>query len=210
MKRVVFTAGHGPAGKDPGARFPATGTPLIVEHDEALLWVSRIASAFNRLGGDAVVLEGNDLEALPKTIAWINRLTPKAEAAIEIHFNDARDQAGRQVGRGCETLYHPTSKRGQAIAIVIQQALAPLFPPDRGAVEGWLKGDRPGVVDYPGDHDGDEHLGGYLVQTNCPAVIVEPEFVVNHGKIRQHRDEACAAIARGLRALEFGTRGAAP
>lgn len=202
MRRVVLTAGHDPSAS--GARFPQTGVPLIVEHDEALLWVARIAEAFRALGGDAVVAPSASIEKLERTIAWINALAPKAEAAVEIHFNDARTADGRQVGRGCETLYHPDSKRGEAIALAIQGVLGDLLPPNRGAVHGWLKGDRPGVVDYPGDHDGDEKLGGYLVQTNCPAVIVEPEFVVNHAKIRQHRDAACVGIAQALRALEFG------
>lgn len=198
MKRVVLTAGHDPARS--GARFPQTGTPLIVEHDEALLWVSRIAVAFQALGGTPLVLPSAGLEALPKTISWINGLNPKAEAAVEIHFNDA-SAGGRQVGRGCECLIAPKSVVGKRVGDAIQAVLAQHFQPDRGCHDGWLRGDRPGVVDYPGDHDGDEHLAGYLVETNCPAVIVEPEFVVNHARIREHRDACCIGIARALWAL---------
>lgn len=199
MKRVVLTAGHDP--RATGARFPQTGTALIVEHEEALLWVARIATAFRQLGGEPIVLDGNSLEALPKTIAWINKLSPRAEAAVEIHFNDARTADGRQVGRGCETLTAPKSVVGKRVGDAIQAVLARHFTPDRGCHDGWLRGDRPGVVDYPGDHDGDERLAGYLTETNCPAVIVEPEFVCNHARIREHRDACCIEIAEALRAL---------
>lgn len=199
MKRIVLTAGHDPAAR--GAAFPSAGVPVFVEHEEAIVWVARIASEFTRLGGDALVLPSNNLEQLVKTIHWINGLNPRAEAAVEIHFNDARTADGRQVGRGCETLIAPKSVVGKRVGDAIQAVLAQHFQPDRGCHDGWLRGDRPGVVDYPGDHDGDERLAGYLIETNCPAVIVEPDFVVNHVRIRAHRDACCIGIARALRAL---------
>lgn len=199
MKRVVLTAGHDP--KEHGAVFLDTdGSPLFVEHFEARAWVQRIALEFKALGGEPLILGENrlDLEALARTIEWVNRLSPRAEAAVEIHFNDCKDANGKHVGRGCETLYAPGSKVGKPLAEALVNAIAPMFAPNRGAHDGWLRGDRPGVIDYPGDHDGDERLAAYLIQTNCPAVIVEPDFVVNHANIRAHRAAACKAIAAAL------------
>ena len=42
--------------------------------------------------------------------------------------------------------------------------------------------DRPGVVDYPGDVDGDENKDAFLALTNCPAVITEAYFLDNESE----------------------------
>ena len=58
--------------------------------------------------------------------------------------------------------------------------------------------DRPGVIDYAGDVDGDEIIDYFLRKTMCPALIIEPEFVQNYDLILQTKTEGILALAEGL------------
>jgi hypothetical protein len=70
--------------------------------------------------------------------------------------------------------------------------------PDRGAKEGWYKMDRPGVIDFYGDEDGDEMPDYFLRKTNCPALILEPEFIQQYGHIKNSRKVGTQAIAAAI------------
>ena len=130
-------------------------------------------------------------------VRFINEHARTNDMAVEIHFNSAVVN-GTHVGKGCETLYFPGSEHGKALANLIQDKLKEVFPPDRGAKEGWYRMDRPGVVDYDGDVDGDEKIDYFLRKTNCPAVIVEPDFIHRSSRLMMERFRGCSAIARAL------------
>ena len=114
--------------------------------------------------------------------------------ALEIHFNSAAVPGVK----GSETLYAPGSQRGSKIARIVQCHLAKQYPPNRGIKEGWYRMDRPGVIDYAGDTEGDEIIDYFLRKTKCPALIVEPEFIQNHRKITSTRLDGITQLAEGL------------
>lgn len=58
--------------------------------------------------------------------------------------------------------------------------------------------DRPYIEDYPGDIEGDEKPNFFLQYTNCPAVILEPDFVSQLVNIAEKEDSACIAIAESI------------
>lgn len=158
------------------------------EHEEAQRWVDLIyAEVFAEV--PVILVPGGTLK---DKVSFINGLS-NCDVAVEIHFNAA---GGR--GDGSETLYCPGSVRGRRIAGVVQTAVASVMTPDRGVKEGWYRMDRPGVKDYEGDVEGDEKPDYFLVQTRCPAVILEPEFIHNQTVINQFRDLTCEKIARAL------------
>ena len=136
---------------------------------------------------------------LKKKVKWINK--HNADLAVEIHFN----ACGGCKAKGSETLYYPYSTRGKKVAEIIQKYLGDVCPPSRGVKEGWWGMDRPGIEDYPGDVDGDEKPDFFLKYTNCPAVIVEPEFIHNVSVIEERREYGsyvlAAAIAEAADAL---------
>jgi N-acetylmuramoyl-L-alanine amidase len=184
---LILSPGHYPA--DPGACFQA-GQRLYCEHGEALDWVHRIA----HYARQRVMVDIAPGLWLGDKVRWINRHAPRAELAAEIHFNSDPKRAGR----GSETLYCPGSEAGALAARIVQGSMAGLFPPDRGAIEGWYRMDRPGHVDYPGDVEGDERVDYFLKATACPALILEPEFIHNRQKLHDQRDTACERIAEAL------------
>jgi hypothetical protein len=160
------------------------------EWKEAVLWRDAIVAA---IGPEkAMAVPDGTLRA---KVAFINAGSPRA--AIEIHFNSAIVD-GEHVGAGAECLYYPGSLAGGLLATALQDELVRLFRPDRGTKAGWHRQDRPGVVDYQGDVDGDEVLIYFLRKTSCPAVVLEPEFIHHIEKIRRHRDAACQAIAGAM------------
>ena len=128
-------------------------------------------------------------------VKFINTAGPAA--AIEIHFNSAK-VGGQHVGNGCETLIYPGSHRGRMLAEHVQDAMAALFQPSRGIKEGWYRQDRPGVVDYQGDVEGDEKIDYILRKTTCPTIIIEPEFIHHFQSIQEKRKKACTAIANAI------------
>ena len=191
---ILISAGHH-APVDPGACFGE-----FCEHAEALSWVRAIVQYLHDDGVDAGMVP---VGPLPEKVEFINRYS--ALLAVEIHFNSAKDSAGKNIGRGCETLYHPKSPSGRILAQALHDALAPIFPPGRGAKEGWYRQDKPGHVDFQGDIDGDEKLDYFLAVTHCPAVIIEPQFIHLKDDIRAREVEGCLAIAACLSALAHGT-----
>lgn len=179
---ILLSAGHHPLAK--GASYNGH-----TEHDEAILWVSEIANLIRGRMRVDVVPTG----PLGGKVKWINAQAG-ARLVCELHFNS--DESKRQ--HGSETLYCPGSWSGKAVAVAVQQAIGGLFPPSRGANEGWYRMDKHGRVDYPGDVDGDEKLDYFLEATNPTAIIVEPEFIYNWSVIQDRRHPACAALADAL------------
>ena len=179
---ILISAGHNPSAK--GA---CNGD--ICEWDIAINWIEiiskhlTIADVPNR-----IVPTGK----LSDKVSFIN--SKKPDIAIELHFNSNINAAGS------ETLYYPGSKKGKELASTIQGEFVNncIFMPDRGIKEGWYKMDRPGIVDYSGDVDGDETIDYFLRKTSCTAVIVEPQFIYNLKNIEQHESLGCLSIATGL------------
>lgn len=183
MSKILISAGHHPAA-------PGVKNGDFVEHPEAVVWRDVLGQI---LGEEAVIVPTGYLR---DKVAFINRHDP--DLAVEIHFNayarwedadaDGVVDEGEliQLGRGSETLYYPGSSKGRKTAEAIQQELARVFPPNRGAKEGWYRTDPKFGPDF------------FLAKTRCPSVIIEPEFVANAEKIRHHRSSGCAAIARGI------------
>jgi len=64
---------------------------------------------------------------------------------------------------------------------------------DRGVKEGYYQMNKAKGVDY------------ILRATNCPAIIIEPEFVQCSENILDKREEACKAIAETLSKFTFTT-----
>lgn len=174
MSKVFIAAGHYPAA--PGAGFEG-----FFEHDEAAQWVSSIVALDAELFS---VVPVGDLKAKAR---WINARARAGDIAVEVHFNSAMNAAGAHIGSGSVTLYMPGSEEGKSLAGVCQSALASVFPPDRGVVEGWYRGDRERGAYY------------FLEKTICTAVILEPEFVHHKDIIVARRDACCYALFSALR-----------
>lgn len=191
---ILVSAGHHAPG-DPGACFES-----FCEHAEAMSWARALVAYLRDDGIDAAMVPAGPLK---KKVEYINSYLPTL--AVEIHFNSAKNAEGRHIGRGCETLYHPKSPAGRIAAQAMHDALAPIFPPGRGAKEGWYRMDKPGHVDYVGDVDGDEKIDYFLAATHCPAVIVEPQFIHLKTHIRVHAMEGCRALAECISSLVHGT-----
>lgn len=192
---IFISAGHH-APADPGACFGG-----FCEHAEALSWSRAIVQYLHDMDVDAALVPPGPLTA---KVAYINNHSPVL--AIEIHFNSAKDSTGKNIGRGCEALYHPKSPPGRLLANALHDALAPIFPPGRGAKEAWYRQDKPGHADYPGDVEGDERLDYFIASTRCPAVIVEPQFIHLKDDIRARGLDGIRAIAGCLIDLAHGTK----
>ena len=159
------------------------------EHGESLVWSLMVT---DKLADpiECVMVQG---ESLTEKVAIVNE--KQCDLALEIHFNSV---AGGGVS-GSETLYYPGSERGKEAAIIMQKhVVAAMQNPNRGVKEGWYKQDRPGIVDWYGDEDGDETPLYFLKATNCPALILEPEFIQQYGHIKNSRHVATEAIAKGI------------
>ena len=186
---IVLSAGHYP--ESPGACFPDDNVNWC-EHAEASNWVNRIAVTLRDQKAVHVVPHAT----LRSKVEWINDLCKRVpvKLAVEIHFNS--DVGKHQIGS--ETLYCPGSPRGKTMANIVQDAMARVFPPNRGAKEGWYRQDKTGHGGCVGDVDGDEKVDYFLRATNCPALIVEPEFIYNRTIIESGRDDACRVLADAL------------
>ncbi len=169
---LFISAGHYPIA--PGAKWER-----FIEHDEAVLWADALHTAVN----DSIMVPTGPLR---DKVSFINHRILPGDIAIEIHFNAARDRHGDPIGRGCESLYYPGSDRGELLAWSCQNALAPLFPPSRGAREGWYRMDPNRGPDF------------FLSRTKCTAVIIEPEFVHRYELIQRFRNAAVDALAVAL------------
>ncbi len=160
------------------------------EHQESIIWTSIVRKHLLDKGYTVVVAP---IGRLPQKVRWLNKQKPVV--AVEIHFNGSSNPHVN----GCETLYHPNSRKGRELALRTHFELAKVMDNNnRGVKEGWYRMDAPGRIDYIGDVDGDEHPDYFLARTNCPAIIIEPEFISNVRNITVKRWEASAAIAKGI------------
>jgi len=162
------------------------------EWPQAVLWQDLMVQYLGDLG------EKVPSGLLRDKVEYIN--AANAVCAVEVHFNSAK-VSGRHVGAGCETLYYPGSTQGQQLASYAHLALTKNFQPDRGIKSGWYRMDRPGVVDYDGDVDGDEKIDYFLRKTHCPSIILEPDFIHRYDMIEHKRAQTCMDLARQLTSL---------
>jgi len=150
------------------------------------MWTKKLLIALAKRGQEYFITSRSDLRGKVEEINAAG-----CDIAMEIHFN----ACGGCGASGCETLYHPGSQKGLNYAEVVQQALCKAVGNKyRGTKEGWYKMDRPGTVDFYGDEDGDEKPDYFLRATNCPALILEPEFI-------EHTDVIMAKINAGTDAI---------
>lgn len=185
MSLICISAGHNP--RRTGASFEG-----FKEYPEAHLWATRIAQILS----EKVSVDHVPTGGLKSKVEFINAADCKI--AVEIHFNAARKNIAKEgdppiwksIGRGSETLYYPRSEKGNKAALIMQKHLASVFPPDRGAKEGWYQmNPKRGIADY------------FLRKTNCTSLIVEPEFIHRKKIIKDNRETGCTAIASALFAI---------
>lgn len=184
---LLLSAGHYP--KEPGACYPMDNRSWC-EHEQAVKWMYRIG----HYARDYTMVDFVPQVWLGDKVRWINEHNPKADLAVEIHFNS--NAGGRS--KGSETLYCPRSMKGGLAARIVQEAISSILPPNRGTKEGWYRMDMPGHVDYPGDIEGDEKVDYFLKKTDPVALILEPEFIYNRSTIEAVREVACDVIAKAL------------
>lgn len=169
MKTVILSAGHYPAKS--GASWEG-----LREHDVAVEWVNEIADYLTLEGVNVVQIAPS---GLTEKVQHVNQWANIHECvAIELHFNAAGSVTYVQ---GNETLYYPGSDAGKVMAESYNEKFFELAEEyvvkDRGVKEGWYRMDRPGVIDFYGDEDGNEMPDYWLRKTSCPALILEPCFM---------------------------------
>ena len=196
--RVAISAGHNPEAKGAKDRDPRNRNEFITEFDVTVPWQEELVQQLNEFVPESEYLHLRTLSVetgkLGYKVDQINKA--KCDLAIEIHFN-----AGAKTN-GVETLFAPDSVGGKEAAKVIHAQYAPVMDnKNRGIKEGWYKMDRPGVVDYEGDVDGDEKPDYFLAKTSMPAVILEPEFMFSVQNARDKMEDACAAIVVAINDL---------
>ena len=164
------------------------------EYEESFIWTHMVIEFLKGTGIDTYRVPVG--QRLAKKVSAIN--SQRCDLAIEIHFN----ACGGGGASGCETLYYPGSTKGRVAAAVMQgYVYEAMHTRDRGAKEGWYKMDRPGVIDFYGDTDGDEMPDYFLRKTNCTALILEPEFLEQWQGIEDHRGAGCEAISLAIQEL---------
>ena len=177
--KIAVSAGHNP--KAQGAEFQG-----VTEYAVTTKYMNSLAKY---LGAAAVIIPTGPLT---QKISAINK--SGASIALEVHFN-----AGGTVGKatGTETLYCPGSKRGAALAEKVNNAIVSAVPgiKNRGIKEAWYQMDRPGVVDYKGDVDGDEKVDAFVGNTKPVSLIIEPFFIWELEAMENYREAICKAIA---------------
>ena len=149
MKTIAIVVGHGPV-KDRGATNPDGTTELDWNRDLAV-------QIFEAIGDKArVSVISRRLEGTPP-VELVN--ATNADAAVELHLNAYNGSAS-----GTEMIHYPTSNRGKALAVLLQQA----------AVE---------VLGLPNRGVKPPQAGGrgmkFVRDTRMPAVIVESFFIDN-------------------------------
>lgn len=175
MRKVFLAAGHHPS--KPGACYQGR-----CEYDVASVWVDKIACSAKARVPILVVPTGT----LREKADFINARSELGDIAVEIHLNSAVNQVGEHVGKGSVTLYYPGSVAGQLLAAEVQEAQAKIFPPDRGIVEGWYRGNPERGPYY------------FLEKVKCPALILEPQFIHHVEDIDTNAEAYCEAIAEVL------------
>jgi hypothetical protein len=192
MRVAAISAGHHDSAR--GAQHDG-----VSEYPMTMEWAIALGEALHPYHIQPAIVPSGGLRS---KVEFINNLCTLQDVfvAVEIHFNSG--PAGRVWGS--ETLYYPGSHAGEKIAKHVQDSLGAIMPPNRGAKEGWYRMDRPGVVDYHGDVDGDEKPDYFLARTKCPALILEPEFIQNLGTISTNKQMAINAIAKALSEIALG------
>lgn len=181
--RVAVSAGH--YAEKQGAVFDG-----VTEFDETVPWQTELIGMLREKGIETLYVEPQGLTGKVKQINAGN-----CDLAIEIHFN----AGGLPTTKGCEILFYPGSKAGMEAARRIQLPLAKAMQTkSRGVKPGWYRMDRPGVVDFYGDEDGDEMPDYFLRATNCTALILEPEFIQHIGRIRELRAAGVFQISKAI------------
>lgn len=192
---IILSAGH-------YAEKVGASCGQYTEYPYTSIWVNKIQEyILSNEGMDSVVVASG---TLPYKVSQINQIVANAKLpdphfiAVELHFNS--DSSGK--AHGNETLYCPGSKKGKLLATTFNNYLmkvaCPLLGKDRGVKEGWYRMDRPDVVDYKGDVDGDEKPDYFLKETKCPALILEPCFIQDLDKFIKYENEICKGISESL------------
>lgn len=192
MKTVILSAGHYPAKS--GASWEGTR-----EHDVAVQWVDEIADYLTLMGVEVIEIEST---GLTEKVRNVNEWCKTHDCiAIELHFNSA----GPKYVQGNETLYYPGSDEGKSIAEVYNEEffsrVEEYIVKDRGVKEGWYRMDRPGIIDFYGDEDGDEMPDYWLRKTACPAIILEPCFMCQLDDIGDNWVECARAIGDAIKTV---------
>ncbi len=188
---IILSAGHHPKAK--GATFRDYS-----EYPYTMNWCKKIRDHILSLDDAYCTLIKTG--TLDKKVREVNRVVKNAGTkclAVELHFNS--DPSGK--GRGNETLYYPGSVKGKYIASIYNDHFVmtcPIIGKNRGIKEGWYKMDRPGIIDYYGDVDGDEMPDYWLKATSCPALILEPCFIQNLEYMVANEDMVCKCIGNSL------------
>ncbi len=173
---------------------PGACSDDFCEHAESQVWTTILKPNLELAGHEVFIAP---VGKLGQKVAAIN--AAGCDIALEIHFNGA----ARKNVKGTETLYAPGSRKGKRLAKEIQKLLpAAMGVRDRGTKEGWYKQDAPGVEDYEGDVDGDEVIDYFLRKTNCPAVIIEPDFISQRPNILANRVKGVHAIKDAIVAYD--------
>lgn len=192
MKTLIISAGHNPSAR--GAHWQNS-----YEYDHTSIWVNRIANNLINRGVKVVQIPTG---RLTDKVRNVNKTAvSEPSIAVELHFNSA----GKTYVEGNETLFYPGSKKGKRIAKEFNesfmQSARPFVKKDRGVKEGWYKMDRPGIVDFYGDKDGDEMPDYFLRKTACPALILEPCFMCQLPDIGDDWERVADSIADALYAI---------
>jgi N-acetylmuramoyl-L-alanine amidase len=173
MMLVAVDAGHGWAeGRgDPGA----VGASGLMESDVTLMAALAMAERLRELGRKVILTRNSRaFVSLQERTAIAN--AAKAECFVSLHCN----AAATATAHGGETLYYPTSPRGQALAMRLQIAL----------VEAGGRRDR-GTKPR-----GDLHI---LRATTMPAALAELAFISNPAEERLLASEQWVTeVARAL------------
>ncbi|MCK5307049.1 MAG: N-acetylmuramoyl-L-alanine amidase [Zetaproteobacteria bacterium] len=170
-KKVAVSVAHHPA--SPGACYIDN-----TEHAESTIWSDLVEKYLRKRGIEVYRAPVGGL------ITKVNAINKQyCDLAIEIHFNSSA--SGK--ASGCETLYCPGSVAGRAAASTIQRMLVTTMGnKDRGIKEGWYRMEAGSVVDY------------FLRKTNCPALILEPEFIQQWGSLTDRRGSGTKVIAEAI------------
>ncbi len=172
---IYISVGHHQ--ENPGACFQG-----FCEFNEAQIWAELINQ--NLPENESLIVPSGTLK---EKVAYINKRKPLA--AIEIHFNSAPVQLNV---RGCETLYYPSSMRGERLAREAQAAMVSVGLHDRGIKPGYYQLNKNKGVDF------------FLEKTKCTSIIIEPEFIFNKDLLLEKREDVCIKLADSLKgALEW-------
>lgn len=184
--RIFINPGHAPNGvPDPGAVNKTLGYKEAVMVKE----IGDLVEKYLRAAClETYLLQSDNLRnacdddlSQPCIVAEANRYG--ADLAVSIHLN-----AFNGIAHGCECVCYARGSAGEALASCIQQRLVySLGNTDRG-------------VKYEKDKPKGERLS-FVMQTDMPAVIVEPGFLDNDAEaelIAENIDTIARAIACGI------------